>query len=471
MSSWETFYPFLILLIGIAFVVVTIVILRVHAFLALIVAAVLLGVLSPHPLVENSESPLAVQAVNTAIGDLGDFVGKIGVVIALASIIGKCLMDSGAADMITRRLLAFFGVKRAPLALLGSGYVLSIPVFFDTVFYLLVPLAKAFRLRTGRDYVFYVMAIGAGGAATHSLVAPTPGPLMMADNLEIDLGVTIVVGLLYSFPPAIIGGWFYARWVSNRLDIPLRDSTGFSTAELEQIINREDSELPPLSLSLLPIALPVLLIASHTVVSTIGASRTVLGIFEFLGDKNFALFASALVAMYLLVRQKRLTLEDLRHALEPALASGGIIILITAAGGAFGKMINHVGVGEAIKTQVPQDVSGTVLILLAFGIAAIMKIAQGSGTVSLITTSAMMFSVIQGQDLPFHPVYIFLAIGFGSMFISWMNDSGFWVVSQMSGFTERETLKIWTPLLAIIAIVGLIEILVLSFVLPLSSLP
>ena len=474
-------YPFFVLGIAILFVIVTIVFLRIHAFLALMLAAVLVGILSDQPLSENSSSPQAVQAIEMATVELGQTVAKIGLVIALASIIGQCLMDSGAADAIARRFLRLLGLNRAPLALLGSGYVLSVPVFFDTVFYLLVPLAKAFRLRTGQQYVFYVMAICAGAALTHSLVAPTPGPLIMADNLHLDLGTTILVGLAFSILPAILGGWFYARWVSSKTDIPLRDTPGFSTEALQEIVDRPDSELPSFWLSILPIALPVLLIAGDTVANTVhqsilsaggpGVDLSVRQALQLLGNRNFALFVSTAVAVWLMMRQKKMKLLQLRDSMENAIESAGVIILITSAGGAFGAMIGHAGIGTAIANQVPDRASGTLLLLLAFVIASVIKIAQGSGTVAIITASAIMYGVIEGKTLPFHPVYVFLAIGFGSKICSWMNDSGFWIVSRMSGFTEQETLRTWTLLLVVLGLIGLVQILIVSQFLPLKFLP
>ena len=472
------FYSLLVMMIGVAFVVVTIIRFRVHAFLALIVAAFIVGLLSAG---RPGGPEDAVAAIDLSVTEFGNMVANIGVVIAMASIIGKCLMDSGAADVITRRFLKLLGVERAPLALLGSGYILSMPVFFDTVFYLLIPLAKAFRLRTGGRYLFYVMSICAGGILTHALVAPTPGPLIMASSLHINLGTTIIAGIAFSIVPAILVGHYYARWLDKRYPIPLRPTPDLRIADLEQQMSRPDDALPPFWLSLLPIVLPVLMIAASTVADTIDASSRAAGgaglhasmlqVFGFIGNRNVAMLASAIVALLVLLRQSHDGIGKAMGSLEPAIASAGIIILITAAGGAFGAMIRHAGVGDVIQAQVAGSASGTVVLLLAFGTAAVMKSAQGSSTVAMITTSAIMFGVIDGLALPYHPVYVFLAIGFGSMLISWMNDSGFWVVCKMSGFTETETLKTWTTTMALTGLVGILEVLIVSLFLPLRFLP
>jgi GntP family gluconate:H+ symporter len=373
------------------------------------------------------------------------------------------------------------GVQRAPAALLGSGYLLSMPVFFDTVFYLLVPLAKTFRLRTGGRYLYFVLSICAGGVLTHSLVAPTPGPLLATANLHLDLGTTIIAGILFSILPAILVGHFLARWLDRRYAIPLRATPDVRLEDLQQQMQQPDSALPPFWLSILPIVLPVLMIAAGTIFDTLDASSRAAGgagfgpvlleLIHFAGNKNVAMLASAVCALLLLLRQPGAGMRRSMDGLEAAIASAGVIILITAAGGAFGAMIRHAGVGDFIQSRVGEGASGPVLLLVAFGVSAMLKTAQGSTTVAMITTSAIMFGVIDGMTLPFHPVYIFLAIGFGGLVISWMNDSGFWVVCKMSGFTETETLKTWTVTLAAAGVVGLVQILIVSALLPLRALP
>jgi GntP family gluconate:H+ symporter len=473
------YYPLFVLGVGVAFVVVTIIRFKVHAFLALILAAFIVALLAGRP--DAASGNTAAAAIELAATEFGNMVASIGVVIVMASIIGKCLLDSGAADAITRRFLRALGVQRAPAALLGSGYVLSMPVFFDTVFYLLVPLAKTFRLRTGGRYLYFVLSICAGGVLTHSLVAPTPGPLLATANLHLNLGTTIIAGIAFSILPAIVVGHYLARWLDRRYDIPLRSTPDVRVADLEQQMQRPDSALPPFWFAMLPIVLPVLMIAAGTIFDTLDAAARAAGAagmqpltleaIHFIGNKNVAMLASAVCALLLLWRQAGDGIGEAMGKLEPAIASAGVIILITAAGGAFGAMIRHAGVGDLIQSLVGEGASGTLLLLVAFGVAAVMKTAQGSTTVAMITTSAIMFGVIDGMVLPFHPVYIFLVIGFGGLVISWMNDSGFWVVCKMSGFTETETLRTWTVTLAAAGVVGLVQVLIVSALLPLKFLP
>jgi GntP family gluconate:H+ symporter len=361
-----------------------------------------------------------------------------------------------------------------------SGFFLSIPVFFDTVFFLLIPLARALGMRTGKNYLLYVMAMAGGGAITHSMVPPTPGPLLVADALRLDLGFAIVAGLISGILPAI-GVLYLAKWLDRVMPVPLRETPGATLAELSDITSRRDDELPPFRLAVLPVVLPALLIAAASfldmagkklpgVVAAFGGVESFAmfnSVVQFLGNKTFALLLGALIAMALHLKQCRLTFAALGQKIGPAFETAGVIILITSAGGAFGAMIRHSGVGETIKELA--EGRSVNYVLLAWLVTAVVRVAQGSATVAMITGSALMFAIVgDGASLPYHMVYIYMAVGFGSIILSWMNDSGFWVVAKLSGFTEQETLKSWTVVLTAISVIGLIETLILSSVLPLK---
>jgi GntP family gluconate:H+ symporter len=456
--------PLWILGIGIATVLLLILVFRVHAFLALITSAMLVGLLS-------DRIPIDQKIVRVA-ESFGVAAGKIGIVIALAAIIGKCLMDSGAADRIVRAFLSVLGERRASTALLLSGYILSVPVFFDTVFYLLVPLARATRIRTGKSYVVYILAIIAGGVATHSLVPPTPGPLAAGASLGVEVGVVMMSGLVAALACSVIPLIVFGSFAKRYMDIPMRETPDISLAELESLAKRPTSELPALWLSLAPIVLPVILITGNTVLSTLAKSdsrwTTAAGYAQVLGNANLALLLSALVALWMLARTKRHGLRQLSIETQPALASAGLIILITAAGGAFGGMLTQAGVGDTIRDIAQQrQLAGIGWLFLAFGVASLLKVAQGSGTVAIVVTAEMMRSMLpEAEVLGYHYVYIVQAIGCGSMVGDWMNDSGFWVVCQMSGFTPEENLKTMSILLAIMGFVGLGVTVLSAYLLP-----
>ena len=457
--------PLWILAIGITTVLVMILVLRVHAFLALVTAAMLVGLLSTQVPVEEKIARVAET--------FGVVTGKIGIVIALAAIIGKCLMDSGAADRIVRSFMAVLGEKRSQFALLFSGYVLSIPVFFDTVFYLLVPLGRATRIRTGKHYVVYIMAIMAGGVATHSLVPPTPGPLTAGENLGVDIGLVMFTGAIVALTASVIPLLIYGGILSRFQDIPLRETPDISLEELESLSRRPTDQLPSLPLSLAPIILPVILITTNTVLSALASVNPdyveAAKYAKVFGNANFALMLSAVIALWTVARQKQLNLRQLAVAIQPALASAGVIILITAGGGSFGGMLQAAGVGDRIREIAEtQQLSGLGWLGLAFAVASLLKVAQGSGTVSIVVTSSMMASMLPGaEELGYNLVYVALAVGCGSMCGVWMNDSGFWVVCQMSGFTPEETLRTMTVLLIFMGLVGLATTVLMAMFMPL----
>ena len=423
-----------------------------------------------------------LKAIKWTLLGFGDLVGGLGLVIAMAAIIGTCMMLSGAADRVVRSLMNAFGEKRAGLVLLLSGFLLSIPVFFDTVFFLLIPLARALALRTGKHYTFYVMAMAGAGAITHSLVPPTPGPLMIADQLKLDLGQAMMFGLVASILPAYLV-LKMASWFDRKYNLPMREASGASNEQLKQIIEKKDEELPGLLLSSLPIALPVVLISLVSILDFCKElspqgflnSESFKGVFtylEFLGNSNVAMTLAAGFAIFGLLRQMAGKKEKdlaakLSKTLKEPLSVAGVILLITGAGGAFGAMIRMSGVGDSIESLA--DKFSIPYVLLAWGVTAFIRIAQGSATVSMITGVGIMATVIgDGGALDYHKAYVFLAIGFGSITLSWMNDSGFWVVQRLSGFTEKETLKTWSVLLTAISLLGLVLCLLGSALLPLT---
>ncbi|HAV61862.1 MAG TPA: gluconate transporter, partial [Verrucomicrobiales bacterium] len=391
---------------------------------------------------------------------------------AMAAVIGKCLLDSGAADRLVRSTVKALGEKRAPLGFVGSSFMLGIPVFFDTVLYLMIPLAKAMATRTGRHYALFVMSIIAGGTMAHSLVPPTPGPLLVASKLNVEIGHMMLCGLVVGLSAAL-AGYAYARWANLRWPIPLRDSPDAPVNALQEMARKPDAELPPLWLSWLPVLLPVVLIGGDSILRAVlrdsaeqaAWQQWLVGAFGFFGDKNLALILAAGVALLLLVRQQGGNLKAASGAVQSALASGGVIILITSAGGAFGGVLQQTGIGPRIE-----ELAGLVklgALPLAFLVTAVVRTAQGSATVAMITAVGILEGFGDPAQLGFHPVYLAAAIGCGSKPFPWMNDSGFWIVSRMSGFTEGETIRTFSFMLTLMGVVGLLVTMLLAKLLPL----
>jgi GntP family gluconate:H+ symporter len=458
--------PLIILLIAIIAVVGMIIVLRVNAFIALTIAAIIVSLLAPGP---------AEDKIARVGREFGAVAGSIGIVIALAAIVAKCLLDSGAADQIVRSFLRVLGEKRASWALLASAFVLSIPVFFDTVFYLLAPLARSLWRRTHRNYILYVTAVVAGAAITHNLVPPTPGPLFAADRFKIDMGLMILIGTLIGLPTAVVA-MLVCRIINRFMDVPMRPYPG--ELEPEPL---PDDQLPPLWLSLLPVVLPVLLISANTVAkawATRGESSIVhppssivLAVTSIVGQPNLALLLSAIIAMAMLVWKRRLSLKQLAQRADEALTSGGIIILITAGGGALGGMLRAAGIQDSVANLVGsgQQNTGLAILATAFAVSSLVKFAQGSCTVAVITTSSMFAAMgITSEMLGCHVVYLATAICSGSLVGDWMNDSGFWVVARMSVLTEIETLKSFTIVTGVVGLTGFIVTLIFAKLLPLA---
>lgn len=480
-------HPAWILAIAVAIVLGGILILRLHAFVALLLAALTVALLTPQTALRNfadeqvkkgdwnekTADKFVKSTAPTRVAEgFGNTCASIGILIAMASIIGKCLLDSGAADKIVRSTLRLVGEPRAPAAFLGSGFLLGIPVFFDTVFYLMMPLGKAMRLRTGGNYLLYILTIVAGATMAHSLVPPTPGPLYVAEQLGVNLAAMIMGGCVIGLFASTCG-YFFACWLNGRMTIPLRESADVSLSDLEQLAERDESELPPVWLALLPIVLPVVLITAETALGTYiksggaGWALAVQPYVKFVGDKNVALIIAAGIALAMLAWQSRASATQLATSVQTALAGGGVIILITAGGGAFGMTVRECGIADEIA-KLTEGINPIMILPIAFFVTAMIRTAQGSATVAMMTSVSVLGSFAESGQLTFHPVYLALAIGCGSKPVAWMADSGFWVICKMSGMTEAEGLKTVTPLSIVMGISGLIATMAAAAMLPLK---
>jgi len=339
---------------------------------------------------------------------------------------------------------------------------------------LMIPLAKAMGVRTGRNYGLYVLAIVAGGTMAHSLVPPTPGPLFVAGALSVNLGVMIIGGIVIGLFTAS-SGYIYALWANRRWPIVLRDSADISTAELQALSNRDERELPPFWLSVLPIILPVILIAGQTIMGSVfkapssGESFTAMGglfdLFNYLGNADIALALSAGIALATLALRQGVDRKKIGTFVQSALSSAGIIILITAAGGAFGGVLQQTGIGHRIQEMA--SAHQLAVLPLAFVVTAVVRTAQGSATVAMITAVGILGGFADAGHLGFHPLYLALVIGCGSKPIPWMNDSGFWLICKMTGMTETETLKLSSAMMTLMGLVGLVLIMIFARLLPL----
>jgi gluconate:H+ symporter, GntP family len=468
--------PALILLIGVVVVIGGILVLRMRAFLALIAGALVVALLTPKADVYqyslHAKMPPAVAQVeadkNIGRRFFDGFWGtakQIGILIIMAAILGKTLMDSGAAERIVVSLRRGVGDARVSIAFLISGFVLAALVLSDTTFYLLIPLARVMRARTGRDYTLYILAIVAGAVMTHSLVPPAAGPVMVATQLHVNLFTMILGGIIVG-GIASTCGYLFALWANAHMTIPIRSAAGVSAEELEQISTRDENTLPNLPLSLLPIALPVLLIAGGAIAKQLSASQVQKAL-QTVGDPNLALTIAAAIGMFMVIRLPRqLRPRTFPQMLGQALSSGGMMVLTICCGGALGYLMRQTDIATVFQKNLPH--AQLALLPLAFLVTCAVRTSVGSAIVSMITAIGIVAPIALAGKLGFHPVYLALAIGCGSKPILWMNDAGFWIIGQMSGMTETETLKTVSVMMAIMAVVGLIVTMLGAWLLPMN---
>lgn len=398
--------------------------LKVEPFMSLIGVALVTALFLGFPLAEIP-GVVATGFGSTLIG--------VGILIGLGIIFGQLLGASGAIEKIAGAVLRVFGVKKSAAGLSMTGVLVSIPVFFDAAFVILSGLVKSLSKRTGISIVTFVTALGVGLIVSHSMIPPTPGPLVVAENTGADLGLFIIYGLICAIPATLIGGYFYGTFIGKRIKV----------ADFEEV----EEELPveetkpgkeiSTGLSLFLLALPISLILLNTVTKLWlpeGSITTVLG---FIGDKNVALFISVIVGLIVLRPYIQVPYSKLY---DEAMNSAGMIILVTGAGGAFGAVISQSGIGDYLVTTM-QSWSMPVL-LLAFIFSQILRASLGSATVALITTSSILGPL--ALELGASPVLLGLAICAGAIGLSLPNDSGFWVVNKFGRLTIPQTLQAWT---------------------------
>ncbi len=476
--------PFFILLVGILIVVGGIIGFKLHPFLALLLAAVAVALLTPVVSVEQfflSKGITADEALKLSHKSIGERIAtefgstcaKVGILIAMAAIIGKAMLDSGAAEKIIRAMLKITGEKNAPVGFMLSSFFLTIPVFVDTVIFLMMPLAKAMGMRLGKNYLLLALSVIAGAVMANSYVPPSLGPLFLVSAMNVPIGLMMMCGAMLGLCTITVG-YFVARWLNKKMPIPLRDSPDARLEDIAAIANKTDKELPALGWALLPAVFPLVTICIRSAVEAFAKPNTavtdslflnkILDVVLFFGDKNIAMLMGAIFALLVLAKQTKTTKGKLTAFVQTALMTGGGIILITASGGAFGGMLQQSGISQSIANAT-KDYQ-MALIPLAFLITAIVRTAQGSATVALITASGILAGMAQNANLGFHPVYLCLAIGSGAKLIPWMNDAGFWIACKTTNLTEREALKTIAPMQSIMGITGLILTMIAAKLFP-----
>lgn len=445
---------------GIAVIIVLIVWLKVHPFLALVLGSGVLAVTAGIGLTDTFTSFSA---------GLGSTVAGVGVLIALGAIIGKLLIDSGGADRIVDTILDKTPAKRLPWAMALIAFVVGIPLFFEVGVVLLIPVVMIVARRMRTNPVLVGIPALAGLSALHGLVPPHPGPLLAIEALGADLGLTLGLGLLVAVPTVIVAGPLLAipltRWV--RLEPPvsvlgMSDGAGAAgTSDADGASNATAGlRKPTFGMSVLVVLLPVILMLARSVVEIAGATETGYGtVLEFLGEPLVALLITSLFALFAFGTAVGRTRQQLGDLVGSSFAPIAGILLIVGAGGGFKQTLVDSGVGEVIASGIAD--AGITPLLAGWMVAALIRIATGSATVATITAAGIMAPLAAGLE-PTHAALLVLAIGAGSVFLSHVNDAGFWLVKEYFGMTVGQTFKTWSLMESVLSVVALLVVLLLG---------
>ena len=440
------------LVIGVAVLIFLVVRTKVHAFPALIIAASIVGL-------AGGLAPADVAEAITA--GFGDTLAVIGLVIGFAVMLGKILEASGASEQLAYSFLRWLGRRKEEWAMALTGYVVSVPVFVDSAFVILTPLAKALSGRTGKSVIALGVALGIGLTATHHAVPPTPGPLAVAGIYGVDVGLMIIWGLIFGIG-IVITGVLYGKWIGQRIyQLPDEDGDWYRPEERQtyQETSEEEAqqELPSFAFSLAPILVPIVLIFMNTTLGALGLESGIFGYIQFLGNPVIAVGLGLLIAIYGLYGHARR--RDALDTMEDGLRSAGIILVVTGSGGALGNVLRESGAGEYMGELVAG--TGLPAILLPFVIASLVRLIQGSGTVAMITGASISAPIVSGLDV--NMVLAAQAACLGSMVFSYFNDSMFWVVNRMLGIKEvKEQILIWSVPTTLVWAVAFVELLIAS---------
>lgn len=416
---------------------------KVHAFVSLLLTSAFVGVAAGMPFDE------ILASIEEGMGSI---LGFIAIIVGLGTIIGKLLEVSGGAEALARNIGLLLGEKRTTWSLTLTGFIISIPVFFDVGFIILVPIVYALSRKFKKSTLYYAVPLLAGLGVTHTFIPPTPGPTAVAEILGAPLGWVIIFGAIAGIPTAIVAGPLFGRYIGNKIIV---DPPEFSEEAKQDIPEMKGDFFYILMVILLPLFLIVFATIFDVLQSngTIGSDLFFVDLLQFMGHPFTALTIATLLGAYFLGYRKGFSGQEVMQFSDKALAPAGLIILVTGAGGVFKQILVDSGVGEALaQTIMAYPVAP---IVLAWLLAVVVRVTQGSATVAMITAAGMVAPLIGefGLSDPEKALFV-IAIAAGAMTLSHVNDSGFWLVSKYLGLTEKQTLKSWSVLTSIISVMG-----------------
>ena len=458
------------MLVGLAIGIVVLIFLvlktKVQAFLALIICTVIVGVIGGMPLINTTIEVDGVQKtfgiVNSITSGFGGTLGSIGIIIGFGVMMGQIFEVTGAAKRMAYTFLKLFGKKREEEALALTGFIVSIPIFCDSGFVVLAPIAKAISKATKKSVIGLGVALAAGLVITHSLVPPTPGPLGVCGIFGIDVGKFILLTIVLAIPMAI-ACIAYARLFLSKKYYRVPNDEGeiveipYQEPDYEGAFAMDMTGIPGALESFMPLIVPIILILINTVASALGKTTGAMEILVFLGQPIIAVGLGLLVAIFTLGR--KLDRHEALSEMEKGMMSAGIIMLVTGGGGALGQIIKDSGLGNFMAEGLAQ--TAIPIVVLPLLISTAMRFIQGSGTVAMTTAASISAPIIIAAGA--NPLLGAVACCVGSLFFGYFNDSYFWVVNRTLGVSEaKDQLTIWSVTSTVAWAVGVVEVLILN---------
>ncbi|MDR1724147.1 MAG: GntP family permease [Tannerella sp.] len=441
----------LVLLAGIGLLLLMVLRFKVQAFLALLVAAIFMGLATGMPM---------ASVIKSITDGMASTLGFVATVVGIGAIFGQILESSGGAESLARSLIGKFGEDRARFALAITGFIIAIPVFLDVGFIIIVPVIYALARKTGKSLLCFAIPLLAGLAVTHAFIPPTPGPVAVAEILGADMGWLILFGFIIGLPVTLIAGPFWGSYIGRKMFIKVPD-----TFEAETDAPPARS-FPSFGQVVAIIATPLALIVANTVSGIIAKAHGmedefVIQLLAFLGHPFTALLIATFLAIYFLGIRRGIDRDMIMRLSTKALAPAGLIILVTGAGGVFKEVLVDSGIGVTLA----ESMAGSALppLVLAYILALIIRVTQGSATVAMITAAGIVAPIIADAGLsePLKAIIV-IAIASGATTLSHVNDSGFWLVGKYLGMNEKQTLRSWTVMETIISVTGFVFALILS---------
>ncbi|WP_263172297.1 GntP family permease [Streptomyces sp. SCSIO ZS0520] len=454
--------------LGIALLLFLIMKVRLQPFVALLAVSIAVGLAAGLSVTELFGTVQRSEAVSTIESGMGGILGHVAIIIGLGTMLGAILEVSGGAEVLASRLMAVFGEKRAPLAMGLTGLVFGIPVFFDVGIFVLAPLVYAAAKRSGKSVLLYCLPLLAGLSMTHAFLPPHPGPVAAAGLLGVDLGWVLLMGIVCGIP-AVLAAWVFSAWIGRRIFVAVPQDMVEAAEEARQAVRAEQRSAgdvapeQPVALGtvLAIIGTPLVLILAATFSSVVLDPSTLRSVIEFFGNPFVALSLALLLAYYLLGLRRGWSRSSLEAVSTASLKPVGNILLVVGAGGVFGAVLKASGVAQALSDTF--NGLGLPVIVLSYLISLVLRVAQGSATVAIVTTAGIVAPLLsEGSYSQAFLALVIMAVSAGSIFASHVNDGGFWMVSKYFGISERDTLRTWTVLESVLSVAGFAVAAVLS---------